>query len=86
MTRNASGTQEKRNGKCLFFLCDLKRKDLFSIPVGSVPALNTIRREKQSGPGAGNPGAFDSDPFSLKNPTKEFRVRCDKVKSTIDYI
>jgi len=49
--------------------------------VGSVPALNTIRREKQYMQSPTSSGAIDSDPFTLKNSTKDFRTRCDKVKS-----
>lgn len=57
-----------------------KKNLIFS--VGSVPALNTIRRDrdKQSGQSASGGSAFENDPFSMKNSTKEFRTRCDKVR------
>lgn len=47
---------------------------------GSVAGLNTIRREKQHSQTPSFGAATDLDPFSLKNTTKEFRLRSDKVK------
>ncbi len=46
---------------------------------GSVSTLNTIRRDRQYMPGQSASSIPDFDPFSLKNSTKEFRLRCDKV-------
>lgn len=53
------------------------------ILAGSTSALNTIRREKQHLPNQPSSGAPDYDPFSLKNSTKDFRVRCDKVGTNL---
>lgn len=53
------------------------------ILAGSTSALNTIRREKQYMPNQPSSGAQDYDSFSLKNSTKDFRARCDKVGSNL---
>ncbi|CAF4250828.1 unnamed protein product [Rotaria sp. Silwood2] len=46
---------------------------------GSVSTLNTTRKEKQHMQNSSASGIPDFDPFSLRNSTKEFRTRCDKV-------
>jgi len=46
---------------------------------GSVATLNTIRREKQHSQTPSFSGPSDLDPFSLKNTTKDFRLRSDKI-------
>lgn len=76
VTRGVATMPERRVGK---------EKSLFKIQficfdlVGSVSTLNTMRRERQHTQGAFTGTALDYDPFSLKNSTKEFRTRCDKV-------
>ncbi|CAF0977524.1 unnamed protein product [Rotaria sordida] len=47
--------------------------------VGSVSTLNTIRRDKQHTQSQLSSSIPDYDPFSLRNSTKEFRTRCDKI-------
>lgn len=54
------------------------------ILAGSTPALNTVRREKQLMQSQASAGPPDYDPFSLRNSTKEFRMRCDKVRRRLD--
>jgi hypothetical protein len=46
---------------------------------GSVSTLNTIRKDKQYMQSQSTSGVPDYDPFTLRNSTKEFRTRCDKV-------
>ncbi|CAF1292456.1 unnamed protein product [Adineta ricciae] len=46
---------------------------------GSVSTLNTIRRDRQSMQTQAMSGVADNDPFSLKNSTREFRIRSDKI-------
>lgn len=51
----------------------------WNFSAGSVSALNTIRKEKQSSSNSSSANPSDYDPFSLRNSTKDFRLRCDKV-------
>ncbi|CAF4595135.1 unnamed protein product [Rotaria sp. Silwood1] len=46
---------------------------------GSISTLNTIRRDKQHNQNSSVGGIPGYDPFSLRNSTKEFRTRCDKI-------
>ena len=48
---------------------------------GSVATLNSNRRDKQHAQTPSFGAGFDSDPFSLKNTPKDFRLRSDKVNS-----
>ncbi|CAF4094180.1 unnamed protein product, partial [Rotaria magnacalcarata] len=47
--------------------------------VGSVSTLNTIRKDKQHMQTSFVGGLTDSESFSLKISTKDFRTRCDKI-------
>ncbi|CAF0927129.1 unnamed protein product [Adineta steineri] len=46
---------------------------------GSVSTINTIRRDKQHAQSQSTGGVPDHDPIFLRNYTKEFRTRCDKI-------
>ena len=48
---------------------------------GSSATLSSSRRDKQHAQTPSFGAGFDSDPFSLKNTSKDFRLRSDKVKS-----
>ena len=65
-------------------LCEVLTS-IFRILAGSVSTLNTIRRDRQSVQTQAMSGVTDNDPFSLKNSTREFRTRSDKVLNMFSF-
>jgi hypothetical protein len=68
---------EKRPGKEILFLLKCIYKVFFL--GGSVATLNAVKKDKQYSQSPSANSVPDFDPFSLRNSTKEFRTRCDKV-------
>ncbi|CAF4360437.1 unnamed protein product [Rotaria socialis] len=77
VTRGATAMPEKRAGKKIFLL--KYRIYIYLYLVGSVSTLNTIRKDKQHMQTSFVGGLTDSESFSLKISTKDFRTRCDKI-------
>ena len=75
--RKAPQMVDGRGGRRSIF--DLVHDCSEMLLAGSMLAINATRKDKQYMQNQSSGGQADYDPFSLKNSSREFRGRCDKV-------